>query len=269
MPFASLNGTSLYFEEHGNGPPVVLVHGMYGNHAAWYQQVEAFAPHFRTITLDLRGFGLSEDSNSLGSSAAVDDILGLLDHLGIDNAALIGQSMGGNACLAVAAQHPGRVSALVLAGSLGGVVLPEQLRTRQAELAASIKDISLSQRMLSASFLEREGARSELFLQLVSFNKGASTYFTLGTRAPAPSLAVLQDVASRLPVLLLVGDQDAVQPPEIVEAVAGSISDLELAVIADSGHSAYFEQPQVFNAQVQQFIERVLSAQPSVGSAAV
>jgi 3-oxoadipate enol-lactonase len=268
MPFAPINGTNLYYEDHGKGTPFLLIHGMYGNHATWYQQVASLSEKHRVIALDLRGFGLSEDANALGSGGSTGDIAGLLDHLSIDNAILVGQSMGGAACLTFALNSPNRMRALVLAGSLGGIELPDHLTKRQIELTKEAAGLTLSQRMLSADFLRNEPARAELFRQLISFNRGASQYFKAATRPPAPTLERLQELADLIPVLLIVGDQDIVQPPEVVAEVSDLLPGAEISVIEASGHSAYFEQPEAFNASLLHDIESVLSReQPSVGSA--
>lgn len=259
VPYAAVNGTQLYYEVHGEGPPVLFIHGMYGNHASWYQQTAHFSSQFRVVTFNLRGFGLSEDQNDLGASAAADDVRALLDHLQIESTAIVAQSMGGNAGLAFAAKHPERVNALVMAGTLGGVVLPESLKAIQAEVSEKAKDLNLVKRMLSRSFLVAEPAKTELFLQLIGFNRGAATYFSKGIRPEPPSLEVLGALASQVPILFIVGDQDVVLPPEVVATVARTLSMREASIVKDSGHSAYFEQPDVFNARVEQFLTGVMA----------
>src|SRR3989304_5741895 len=83
MATAAVNGAQLYYEEHGTGFPLVLAHGAGGNHLSWWQQVPAFSREYRCITFDHRGWGLSLDGQEPGPAAFVDDLRGLLDHLGI------------------------------------------------------------------------------------------------------------------------------------------------------------------------------------------
>ena len=122
MPTAKINGINQYYEVHGDGPAVVFLHGSGGNHAIWWQQVGYFARRYKTITLDLRGFGKSE--NPPGGPDCLDipaDVIGLLDHLKIDKAAVVGQSLGATACLRLAVAYPKRISAVVLAASEGSI----------------------------------------------------------------------------------------------------------------------------------------------------
>src|SRR6185369_8792766 len=123
MPFAAVNGIQLYYESHGTGPAVVFAHGRGGNHLSWWQQVPAFAAKYRCITIDHREFGQSKEvPGGPGRAAFVEDLRGLLDHLEIPEACLVGQSMGGATCLGFAVAYPQRTRALVLADTSGGIV---------------------------------------------------------------------------------------------------------------------------------------------------
>ncbi len=103
MPSARINGIDLYYESHGEGPALVFGHGRGGNHLSWWQQIPEFSRPYRCITFDHRGFGDSVDvANGPGQEAFVEDLKGLLDHLGIERARLIAQSMGGRTCLGFA-----------------------------------------------------------------------------------------------------------------------------------------------------------------------
>ena len=113
MPIAKINGINLYHEVHGSGPALVFLHGSGGNHAIWWQQVRYFSRRYKVVTLDLRGFGRSDDI--AGGPDCLDfpaDVIGLLDHLKIDKAAVVGQSIGGTSCLRLAAKYPSRISAV-------------------------------------------------------------------------------------------------------------------------------------------------------------
>ena len=124
--FFQHQGESIYFESYGAGETVVLGHGKGGNHAIWYQQVPVLGQDYRVITWDQRGFGRSTNANEQASpSAAAEDPSALLDHLGIEQAHLVGQSMGGWAALEVALRWPGRVRSLILADTIAGIYTPQ------------------------------------------------------------------------------------------------------------------------------------------------
>jgi len=91
MPYTSANGIEIFYESHGDGPPVVFAHGRGGCHLSWWQQVPALRDRFRCVTFDHRGFGYSRDINdSPGRHAFADDLADLLDLLGIERSYLVG-----------------------------------------------------------------------------------------------------------------------------------------------------------------------------------
>ena len=116
-----LDGFEMFYECHGTGPAVVFAHGAGGTHLSWWQQIPVFSEHFQCVTFDHRGFGRSRDvGDKPGQRAFVQDLLNLLDHLDIQKAALVGQSMGGWTALGFASSFPERVTALVMCDSPGG-----------------------------------------------------------------------------------------------------------------------------------------------------
>ncbi len=129
MPFASVNGQQLYFEDTaGNGPVVVFSHGNLMNRGMWVAQVEALRGEFRCVVWDGRLHGRTKDDGGLYTYwDAADDLLGLLDHLGVEQAALVGHSQGGFLSLRAARRAPGRVKALVLTDTAAVAWPPETL----------------------------------------------------------------------------------------------------------------------------------------------
>jgi 3-oxoadipate enol-lactonase len=116
MPFAPVNGQQLYFEDAGgDGPVVVFSHGNLMNRQMWAPQVEALRGEFRCVVWDQRLHGLTKDDGGLYTYwDSADDLLGLLDHLGVKQAVLAGHSQGGFLSLRAALRAPERVKALVL-----------------------------------------------------------------------------------------------------------------------------------------------------------
>src|SRR5512145_1832345 len=119
MPTAIVGGVRLYYEDTGQGTPLVFVHEFAGDAASWHLQVRYFARRYRTITFAARGYlpsDVPEDPAAYSQDHARDDIRGVLDHLGIARAHVCGLSMGAYATLHFGLRYPERALSLVVAG---------------------------------------------------------------------------------------------------------------------------------------------------------
>jgi pimeloyl-ACP methyl ester carboxylesterase len=115
MSYADVNALSLFYEEHGSGEPLVLLHGGIGASEIWAAIAPALAVGRRVITVDLQGHGRTADiDRPLRPEHLADDIATLLEHLGLERADVLGYSLGGEVALRLAIQHPGRVRRLIL-----------------------------------------------------------------------------------------------------------------------------------------------------------
>jgi pimeloyl-ACP methyl ester carboxylesterase len=246
MPFLSLPNGELYFESHGDGPAILLAHGLGGNHAIWWHQIEYFAPSYRVITVDQQGFGLSKT----GSEPAVHPAAALhilLDELAIEEVILVGQSMGGDTCWTYAAQHPERVRALVMSASAGPLDRSDQsnLRRRLSTAQAATRDLTQRERVFATHFAERFPASALLYSQISSFGDVTQLRLAGGRLPPrAPTPTDLPELV--VPVLFVAGRHDRLYPIDIVRDTArlAGASFVELPL---SGHSPNFECPDVYN----------------------
>ena len=119
MPKASVDGVHLYYEVSGSGYPLLFAHEFAGDSRSWEPQVRHFARRYQVITYNARGYPPSdvpEDVNAYSQAQAARDIVGLLQHLNIPQAHLVGLSMGGYAVLHVGLSHPSVARSLVVAG---------------------------------------------------------------------------------------------------------------------------------------------------------
>lgn len=131
MEKVSVNGVMIAYSHHGEGTPLVLIHGYPLDHSIWNQIVPQLESEFELILPDLRGFGISATTTSASSiTDMADDLAGLLDHLEIEKAALAGHSMGGYVALAFARKYPQRVTGLALVSSQALADTPERKQGR-------------------------------------------------------------------------------------------------------------------------------------------
>jgi 3-oxoadipate enol-lactonase len=255
VPIANVNGIDLFYADQGQGTAIVFAHGVGGNHASWYNQIAFFSRWYRVLAIDHRGFGNSADApDGPGASAFVDDLEALLDHLHLDRAILVAQSMGGGTCLGFSLRHPERVLALVMADTSGGISAPGRLQERLAEQRRLTDDLSQADRVVSRRFQDTQPALTQLYLELASFN--ATNRRNLRGRAlqtPSPE----QLARLTMPVLFVNGSEDVLNPPDVADMVHQLVPGSQLLIIQDAGHSAYFEKPEAFNQVLLNFLSQV------------
>ena len=170
MPTFEAGGASLYYEVHGEGPALVFAHGAGGSHLSWWQQVPVFRDSYTCVTFDHRGFGQSfDDRPMLERPTFIEDLASLLDHLDIQEARLVAQSMGGMACIGLAAAEPQRVKAVVMADTAGGLTSPELMEARAA-VAKAREGQDLLSGALGGEFRASNPAGSFLYAQVYDLN---------------------------------------------------------------------------------------------------
>jgi pimeloyl-ACP methyl ester carboxylesterase len=258
VPYAPINGIELYYEVHGEGPAVVFAHGAGGNHLSWWQQIPVFKKRFRCITFDHRAFGLSRDgADGEGRRMFHEDLRALLDHLDVDDVRIVAQSMGGRTAVGFAWRNPGRCKAMVLAGTTGGAVNDQVRDMQEAHRQTDVGKLTLARRSVSPALKERAAHMEFLYRSIARLNPPRPKDFLAPIAGYRGSSAQLL-ADSGFPVMFLVGRHDTVTPPEIIEECHRAVEGSQLAVIEDSGHSTYFEQPQAFNDAVMAFLVSTL-----------
>jgi pimeloyl-ACP methyl ester carboxylesterase len=250
MPYVTSGQSRLYYEDVGEGSAVVLAHGVGGNHASWFNQAPTLSKRYRTISIDHRAFGNSEDVEGIGASAYVDDLERLLDELKLDQVFLVAQSMGGGTCAGFTCRAPKRVRALVHCDSLAGAVLPAPYDAEYAKVNAANDGLSQAQRVLGPRILRSDPERTYLYLQIASFN--SVTRKTLKGQMPKWTPAEL--AAADVPILFVVGEDDIICPPHLIRVLHEAIPGSRFEILSGVGHSAYFEDHAAFNTLLMSYL---------------
>jgi 3-oxoadipate enol-lactonase len=256
MAFMVKDGFRLYYEDTGGpGPTILFLHGAGGNHLSWWQQIPVFSEEYRCVTLDQRGFGQSPDvPGGPGPAALATDALALLDHLQIEKAALVAQSMGGWAAVGAAVQSRERCWAIVLANTVGNLTNPEiaALRQKLADTSPP-RPVAVWQAALGETFRKAHPARTFLYAQIAGLNAPFPADFReqLG-RLTTP---VDRYAATRVPTMFLTSDEDVIFPPALSEKVHDRVPGSRFERVSAAGHSTYFERPDVFNRDVAAFLK--------------
>jgi len=257
--FVESGGEQIYYETVGAGEPLVLSHGLGGNHAIWYQQIPVFAANYQIVTWDQRGFGRSSDTQrQSGPATAVEDLKAVLDHLKIQQAHLVGQSMGGWAVLGFALKHPDRVQSLVLADTIGGIYTPEAAKhfdayIREAATSPPPDQMDFTRHPALGDQLGTVNpAQALLYRQIASVAPPAPPGMGLKLRQTSYSLDTVHKLNT--PVLFVVGEHDPIFPPAVIRSVAAEVKGARIVELPGAGHSPYFETPQAWNDAVMAFL---------------
>jgi 3-oxoadipate enol-lactonase len=260
MPFAPVKESQLYYEVYGpapgTAPAIVFAHGAGGNHLSWWQQVPRFAERYTCVVFDHRGYGRSADApGGPGGAAYVEDLRALLDHLGIERATLVAQSMGGWTCLGFALAHPRRVDRLLMCDTHGGLASEEiDARWREA-LRAPRGAVADGVHPAAGARMYRE--QPELYFLYAEIDRlnperTRAEIMAILRAAGSPPLAAVAELA--MPVLFIGGEEDVVIPPEVLDLAAAAIPEARVERVPETGHSVYFERPAAFNAILDRFL---------------
>jgi pimeloyl-ACP methyl ester carboxylesterase len=219
----SINGVDLYFEVHGAGEPLLLLHGFSGCSQDWSMLIPQWADQFQLIIPDLRGHGRSSNpSATFRFSDAAADIVALLDYLGAGAVKGLGISGGGNVLLHVATRQPARVAAMVLVSATS--YFPSQARAIMRQYP---DQITAADREV---FRRRHPGGDPQIDALLGYTRAfADSYDDMNFTSP-----YLSTISAR--TLIVQGDRDPFYPVEISVEMARAIPNSSLWIVPGAGH---------------------------------
>ncbi|MBM3463784.1 MAG: alpha/beta fold hydrolase [Armatimonadetes bacterium] len=263
MPYCQLPRGRKYYEVSGEGRPLVLIAGLGTDATSWLLQVPALGASFRTVVFDNLCVGRSDTVEGPYSPADMaDDVAGLLDHLEIPRAVVVGHSLGGFVAQHLALRHPDRVAGLVLAGSASHM---DAFGRHLLRALQSLKE-TVSRQVFVRNFLPWIFSR-RYFLNEATVAVGVSLFvnspWPQGAEAHGRQVEACldHDLRSRLgeikaPTLVVAGDEDRLTPQAESDLLAREIPGARLEVIPDCGHAMMIDRADAFNGLVEDFARR-------------
>jgi pimeloyl-ACP methyl ester carboxylesterase len=255
-----VNGTYVSYQDQGQGLPLMLLHGYPLDGRLWQHQLAGLSDEFRVIAPDLRGFGQSTGGGAFSMESQADDVHALAEALNLGKFFLAGLSMGGYITLAYCRKYPSTLRGVGLIDTRAEADTPEGRKNRDKaiELVGLHGSKAIADQMLP-KLLAPETINHRP--QLASIVRQMCEQCSPQTIATA--LAAMRDRADQtefLPslaeaTLIIVGDQDAITPPVIADAMHKAIPQSQLVVIRGAGHLAPLEQPQQVNRALRAFLK--------------
>lgn len=264
------DGVRLFYEETGAGTPILFVHEFAGDHRSYEPQVRHFSRAFRCITFNARGYPPSDvpEEGRYSQDFARDDILAVLDGLGIDRAHVVGISMGGFAVLHFGFTYPDRARSLVIAGCGYGAepskraqfaAETEQSVQRFLALGMGVAALAYASGPTRVQFQNKDPRGWQEFAdQLAEHSTEGAVRTMRGVQGQRPSIFDLQDRIATIaaPTLVMTGDEDwpCLEPALMLKR---TIATADLVVMPGTGHTLNLEDPADFNAHLDRFFDRV------------
>jgi 3-oxoadipate enol-lactonase len=261
MTISRANGLDIYYETAGAGPPLVLVHALPFDHNLWLYQIERFSARFRTVAMDLRGWGRSAKPTtpfSLGDMG--NDILGVLADEGItNNVVVLGCSIGSKISLMLACEHPEIFGAAILVGGNSGRQLSLVHRIADYRAHSTAGTLGLYHLDHLRHGVTREWADSPIGRYLLAGFAERGQGLDSESIARVFEALTSSDLTSQLPTyksptLIVNGEHDTALPGGT--RTAGLLPHAQHRILPRTGHCCFLEDPGGFEVLVRDFLQR-------------
>jgi len=246
-----------------NAPVIIFIHGFPLNKTMWNNQVEALKGRYRVIAYDIRGHGESDAGNDdLSIELFAADLIQFMDMLKIEKASLCGLSMGGYIALNAIEHHPERFEALVLSDTNCQADSEEGKEKRMKSIHSILKngvsnyaDESVKNLFTHESFSTHEEEITSVKKMICNTSEESICCTLLALSARKETCNRLSGID--VPVLILVGEEDKITPPEVSTLMREKIKDSTMYVIPHAAHLSNLEQPEEYNEQLMRFFAKV------------
>jgi pimeloyl-ACP methyl ester carboxylesterase len=261
MPTVKVNDINLYYEVSGQGAPLILIMGLRRNVSWWYQQIPDLSQHFRVIAFDNRGAGRSDKPvMEYSISLFADDTAGLMKALGIQNAHVLGISMGGYIAQELAIRHPEMVRSLILGctspgGNRAVIMSEERMKKFTANDGLTPEEILRKDMDIyfSDDFIANQPDKVKEFIEISLRHYQPPDAFLRQFAACQKHDTVDRLHKIKVPVLITAGDDDPLVPSVNSTILKELLGDAELLLYPGRRHCFFIEEGKMFNRIAVQF----------------
>ncbi len=271
----SIAGLSINFVEAGKGPPILFLHGLGGSWKDWAANLPFFQTSYRAIAIDFPGFG---DSDKPERDYSVDWLTAMVDKFlqewKLDSAVVVGHSMGALVAINLAAQPSSRVKNLIVVDAVGtgdkaeflSYALTKKIMGPESRFETIEGLLREEFKSMVEKFMEKQKPKtSKEFFESLPKNPFTGKPFLPMTPAVQMSASIIDfDLRPRLaairqPTLILWGGKDPVAPPQDASSLKSKLPHAILKILDPCGHSPMQEQPDLFNQEVERFLQAAAS----------
>ncbi len=260
-----VNNLTVSYTDEGpvEAPVIIFIHGFPLNKSMWDSQIEALRDEYRVIAYDIRGYGDSDAGpEDFSMDLFASDLIAFMDKLEISKAMLCGLSMGGYIALNAAVNYPERIEALILCDTQciadSSKAKKNRLLTIENIRKNGLEDYTHEsiKNLFAAGSFQTKDSEIAVVMKMILNTPKQIIYNSLN------ALATRNETCSKLPelkipVLILVGEEDKITPPEMAESMHKKINASQLNIIEHAGHLSNMENPFEFNYQIRKFISVV------------
>ena len=255
--------TRLHYSRQGQGPALVILHGLFGSGTNWNSQAKRLTDHFDVILPDARNHGRSPHAPDMSYAVMADDLRQLMDDLALDNAVVLGHSMGGKTAMTLALRAPERVRALVVA-DIAPVDYHEQSNSPLIEALQRVDLSGITSRAEADSALAADIPQPMVRQFLLTNLQYEDQHYrwripldTLAERLPELESFPAMEATYSGPALFLYGTESSYVRPDMQTTIRRYFPSAELRSIPQAGHWLHAEQPQLFADELQRFLAQL------------
>lgn len=263
MNFRTSDGVDLFYQLDGDGPPLLMLSGIWSDTTTWNAQVRGFAEHYTCIRLDHRGIGQSEKwAGEYSYDLHARDAKELLDHLGLSDAAILGVCHGGMAAVTLAMNHPGYAGALCINGTQ--LLRSERLKQTYIGWKRILESsdfetlyTAIMPTVMSEKWLDQNQDRLPALLETIEQRIepfAARKMVDALVNYAATGLDPAKVASTEIPALIMAGGEDMFIPPRVIRAESRHWPNATYHLFEESGHFPQREVPDTYNEVVLEYL---------------